>query len=66
MILAILVCVCVCVCMCACVYVYMFKTCWGASDDDNPGTELALTEFTCREFTDYQAEILRNLTRNDH
>ena len=38
--------VCVCICMCACVYVYMFKTCWGASDDDNPGTELALTEFT--------------------
>lgn len=59
MILAILVCVCVC----ACVYVYMFKTCWGASDDDDPGTELALRLNLPAEFTDYQAEILRNLTR---
>ena len=34
--------VCVCVYVCACVCVYMFKTCWGASDDDNRGTELVL------------------------
>ena len=35
-------CVSVCVYVCACVCVYMFKTCWGASDDDNRGTELVL------------------------